>query len=89
MLDLDVVMGSQRRDASRGLEATAADIVQASYQWLEFYRAHVFFVSFWNINPGGPAAHRLSCNVHPLDKRIFKRRWQSVRFVTLPIHVIG
>jgi hypothetical protein len=51
MLDLDIVVGSQRRDAGRSLEAATADIVQASYQWLEFYRAHVFLVSSWDIFP--------------------------------------
>ena len=89
MFDLDVVVGSQSRNAGRCLEATTADIVQASYQWLEFYRAHVFLVSSWDIIPGGPAAHRLSCNVRPVDKRIFERRWRSVCFVTLRTHAIG
>jgi hypothetical protein len=89
MLDLDVVVGAQSRNASRRFEGSTADIVQTSDQWLQLYRAHVFLVSFWGIIPGGPAAHRLSCNVRPLDKIIFTRRRRSVRFVTLRTHAIG
>ena len=71
MFDLDVVMGTQSRSASRRFEGAAADIVQTSDQWFQLYRAHLFLVSSKDISPGEAAAHRLSCTLHRLDKRIF------------------
>ena len=74
MFDLDIVVGAQSRDAGGRFEGAAADIVQTSDQWFQLYRAHLFLVSSKDVVPGGRAAHRLSCTVHPLDKRIFACR---------------
>ena len=55
MFDLDIVVSAQSRNASRRLEGTTANIVQASDQWLELYRAHGLSRFFQDIFPGGPA----------------------------------
>jgi hypothetical protein len=44
VLDLDIVMASQRRQAGRALEGATADVVEASNQRFQLYCAHVYLV---------------------------------------------
>ena len=78
MLDLDIVVGPQGRQACRTLQRSPADVVQPSDQRLQLNRGHELLISSQDGLSRRPAcatnAREISASFDAFDKRIVARR---------------